>query len=158
MALGIRTSFDNVIATVEAAVADTEYSGVTRFRYAGSYDTEDAKDGNNPTRVFLVTPTGRRSTDGWQGTQTEPMVITQTLELTVYYLQGLDPTELLRVLMEDVDRLGYELERPAGYDQENTGLWRRAVGGYVIDLDKAEGGTAVLTLPVELQYTPTLAS
>lgn len=154
MSKGIRAVIDNTVATLEATVADTLWASTTGFRYAPNYKPD--KDNGEPTRLFLVSPTGSRTMGGHQLTHTTPFVVTAILNVVVSYVQGDDPDELLKVMQEDVDRIAYALCNINSYDGNNTGLSLRDVGDFEVELDAGPGGCALLTIPVKVMYGPTM--
>ena len=158
MAAGIREVLANTVTTIEAVTPDTRWAGNKAYKHLSSlYDPEDALDHQSPTRRFVVELSGTRALDGPMGSLDSPQGVIQTLDVSIFYSQGTDAWELVRVVAEDVDRLGWELQKPTGYAQSTTGLWNRQAADYAITFDEAPGGTALVVIPVDVTYRPSFA-
>lgn len=156
MAMGIRSVWSNTVSVIEAATPDTQYGSSLAFRHVPAYDPDDPKDARDPTRIFGLLPTGRRELTGHQLELSEPFVVVQELEAYILYPQSSNVQETMVVILEDLDRLAYQLMRTDLYDAASTGIRRRVVSGYSIDFDDSEGGVTAVTLPIEVEYCPSL--
>ena len=154
MAAGIVAVIDNTISRMESLTAATKHGGTLRFKHVSSIvDGEDLTDSRGNSRKFLLVPTGGRSLVGFMGQEGEQTSVEQTLDLTVAYPVSRRTLDAFKVLAEDVDLIGRHLMNTGGYDATNTGLERRSVESYSLDLDEP-GGTALLNIPVTVRYTP----
>ena len=145
---------DNIVAKLEALSADTRHGDTQRFRHAKNvYDSEDLLDVRSATRRFVLTPTGGRELVGFLGQEGEMTSVIQSFDLSVAYAQGKNALELFKRVVEDVDQIGRELMKTSNFDNATTGLERRTVSSYSLELNEA-GSTAILTIPIECRYTP----
>ena len=145
---------DNTIARLEALTALTKHGGTLRFSHVSQVvDGEDLTDIRSSSRKFILAPTGSRSLVGFLGQEGEQTSVEQTFDLTLAYPVSRRTLDLFKVVAEDVDLIGRQLMNTGGFDTATTGLERRTVEGYALDLDDA-GGTALLTIGVEVRYTP----
>jgi hypothetical protein len=145
---------DRLVAIVAAVVPDQRYFGSSSFRLAPTYDSEDWGD-QEATRIFAITPTGDREWTGWMGAAGSPIEIRAEYLLEVAYRQGRSPMDLLRVITQDVDRLTWALQLNSNYECATSGISRIVAESYTLDLDPTENGTALVSIPVEVQYKPT---
>ena len=154
MAAGVAAVIDNTIARLEALTASTRYGNTARFTHVVQVgDGEDLTDTRSNSRKFILVPTGSRSLVGFLGQEGEQTSVVQGFDLTISYPVSRRTLDLFKVAAEDVDLIGRQLMNTGGYNTATTGLERRVVEGYSLDLDGA-GGTALLTIGVEVRYTP----
>ena len=147
----------NIVTRVEATTADTAIGGRTSFRmHEGAWSGEDLTDLKSPTRAFCVEVTGDRTLGEMMGQTHEPTDVMQTFDLVVAYRMGASAHGLLKVICEDVDRLGYELERTDGdkYASSTTSLYNRNVSGFDLEPDENQGGVILVRIPIECHYRP----
>lgn len=157
MAAGVGAVIDNTIAQVEALTAATKHGGTLRFMHVAQVgDAEDLTDVRSNSRKFILVPTGSRSLVGFLGQEGEQTSVSQVFDLIVAYPVSRRTLDLFKVAAEDVDLIGRQLMNTGGFNTTTTGLERRTIEGYNLDLDDA-GGTALLTIPVETRYTPEYA-
>ena len=146
-------TFTNTIDQVEETTADTSWSGTKRFKHLSQvYDPVDMTDIKSATRKFILLPTGTRAlpSPSFLGQEGEMTSVIQRFDLFIAYTQGKNALELFKVIIEDVDQIGRALMKVANF---NTGLERRIVEAYSVDLD-GQGGVALITIGVECRYTP----
>ena len=145
---------DNTIAQLESLTATTRHGGTLRFKHVASVaDGDDLTDTRSNSRKFILAPTGSRALVGYMGQEGEMTSVEQTLDLTIAYPMSRKTLDVFKVLAEDVDVIGRQLMSTGGYDATNTGLERRRIESYTLDLDEP-GGTALLTIPISVRYTP----
>ena len=152
----VRTVKDTLVTIVESVTTDTVYDSVKSFVHDKlTYDPEDAKDHQSPTRRFVVVPTGEREAGGAYGASGSPIHVTQLFEVSILYRMGSTGSELFRVIAEDIDRIGFEMLRPAQWNQSTSGIARSRAGSYTMELDEGgPNGSAVVTMPLEVFYKP----
>ncbi len=154
MAAGVREVIDNTVMQIEALTAATRYGNTLKFKHVDSVvDGEDLTDARSNSRKFVLLPTGSRSLVGFLGQEGEMTSVQQTIDLTVAYPVGRKTFDLFKVVAEDVDAIGRQLMKGSLFDSSNTGLERRRVEGYNLDMDDP-GGTALVTIPIDVRYTP----
>ena len=154
MAAGVIEVIDNTIARLEALTALTRHGNTLRFSHVAQVgDGEDLTDVRSNSRKFILIPTGSRSLVGFLGQEGEQTSVVQSFDLVVAYPVSRRTLDLFKVAAEDVDLIGRQLMNTGGFNTATTGLERRQVEGYALDLDEA-GGTALLTIGVECRYTP----
>ena len=153
MAAGIAAVLDNTVSKIEALTASTSHGGTLRFKHVASIaDGEDLTDTRSNSRKFMIAPTGSRGLVGFLGQEGEMTSVTQTLDLTVAYPVSRKSYNLFKVVAEDVDLIGRQLMKASLFDSSTTGLERRRVESYNVDMDEA-GGTALIIIPIEVRYT-----
>jgi len=146
---------DNIVTRLTALTADTQHGGTTAFRHIEqTYDPEDITDARSPTRKFMLALTGSRDLINFLGQEGEMTSVRQTFEVALVYAQGKSAHALMKVIAEDVDQIGRDLMKADGFDTPTTGLERRTVTSYSVSLGD-QGGSAIVTIPVECRYTPT---
>lgn len=151
-----RAMLENTVSVIEGTTPDNNWHGLKRYRHSPTVETlQQLRTARDASRCFMLDLTGTRSLDGNMLQATEPGTVIQTLELKILYPHSDNRWELLRIIAEDVDRLGYRLMLASLFDANTTGLWRRRVDGYSLELGEAAGDVATVTLPVEVQYRPT---
>ena len=157
MATEIRNALDNVISTVEGITTSTTYANTNSFIHAeGAYTEEDIDTARGNARLFLVTLTGDSNPEGPLGQLSEPMDSVETVDVTIIYPMGRNGWELMRVVAEDHSLIRHNLMLSSKWDGANTGIMRRSVSGYTIDIaDGEDGSSAAVIIPVRFRYRPT---
>ena len=89
---------------------------------------------------------------GFLSTDGEMTSVQQVFDLSVIYPVGRQ-IDLFKVICEDVDSIGRQLMLVGDFSQSTTGIERRIVEGYSIDVDDS-GGSAIVTIPITVRYTP----
>ncbi len=154
MAAGVRAVFDNTVQRLEALTALTRYGNTARFSHVSQTGAgEDLTDVRSNCRKFILVPTGTRSLVGFLGQEGEMTSVQQTFDLVVAYPVGRKLSDLFKLVAEDVDSIGRQLMNTGGFSTPTTGLERRTVENYSLEMDD-QGGTALLTIGVDVRYTP----
>ena len=142
----------NTQARVTAAVPDSAYGGAQTFAHNDHVNgPEELAAVPSPTRQFAVFASGSFEVLQPMGQVTAWAEVRSQCEVVIAYRVGRDSTQAaLNVMLEDRDRLHYELTRA---DQMSAGLHRRSVTGSTIDY-APDGGVALMRLALTLDYRP----
>ena len=82
----------------------------------------------------------------------------EIVELTIIYPMGKNAWELMKVIAEDHIILRYNLMLPAKWSGATTGIMRRTVSDYTVDIaDGEDGSSAIILIPVRFRYRPTFS-
>ena len=145
---------NQVGSIVEDVTPDSPgYMGASAFVHLERHaEADDAADIASPSRKFLVTPSGGREVVGVMGSLASPVEVRHDLLLEVLYRAGPSAWEILRVIAEDVDRLGWSLMQPSKWG--SSSIYNVGVDSYSIELGEGSGDVAVCAIPITVHYRP----
>lgn len=148
---GIATYLSDTAARIGATTPTTSTHWPAKFRHNKRVNTAEQLQANGKgSRQFMVSTEGDVEKIGGMGATTSWTELDSTMLVAIRYATAkMEQPEALGWILEDRDRLIYELERS---DLWPDGVYGRSVGEVGITPAESDGEATLMTLEVALRY------